>query len=442
LTTILTVVTLWSAPDHPRKLIWLGPVLAAAFMLKGMAVLVPLLIVAGTLAWNGLNRRMASPLAIAVVLFTVPVLGWATLRWGIDGPAFFRTLFRYDFIEATVSPVEGHAGSLLFYAHQLQKDQYEWLVAAIAASAMLLVTKRLHTAIAAGTWTRRLLVVWAAVTFLVPTFMATKLPWYLNSFFPLFAVAVASLIAAASNELSRLRAGRPALVLAVVVTASFGLAEGKLLWYSYKARDLRTSVQGAWLTDPQDVTLSPGASFDPADQFVLAHMVRATGFSPDSSGLRPDRATTIHVEATVIWLPLGLLAVGAVVRYVDWRSHRVRTLSMIGVVAVMIVGVFYLLPTALELWLAREGISSAGLIVFGDLLGCAVIFRAWRRVGGGLYAGLALVESALYFSGFSTAIVIWMTDLVPALCLLTVSFVALNRTKNSVRWNPHTWSLP
>jgi hypothetical protein len=129
-----------------------------------------------------------------------------------------------------------------------------------------------------------------------------------------------------------------------------------------------------------------GGYLDPADQFVLAHVVHATGFRVDGSGLRPTSATTIHVEPTVVWLPLGLLTVGIVFRYLDWRSRRVRTLSMIRALAGVVVGVFYLLPTAMEFWLAREGISWAALIVFGDLLGCAVIFRFWKRVGVGQYA--------------------------------------------------------
>jgi hypothetical protein len=190
--------------------------------------------------------------------------------------------------------------------------------------------------------------------------------------------------------------------------------------------------------NPEDVALSPGLTFDPADQFVLVHMVQPADFNRNGAGLRPTSATTIHIKPTVIWLSLGLLAVGTVLRYVNWRSHRVRMVSMVSVLVVVVVGVFYLLPTALEFWLRREGVPSAALIVFGDLLGCAVIYRIWKRIGVGLYVGLALVECALHFSGLSTALMIWMTDLVPALCLLLISFVALNGKKHYVLWNLHT----
>src|SRR5678816_977534 len=41
----LTVVVLWAADSRPWRLLWLGPVAAAAFLLRGMGVLMPLAIV-------------------------------------------------------------------------------------------------------------------------------------------------------------------------------------------------------------------------------------------------------------------------------------------------------------------------------------------------------------------------------------------------------------
>src|SRR6188768_3681955 len=63
---LLTVITLWSAMTSPWRLVWLGPLAAAAFLLKGMAVLLPLSIVVGGLVVLRLTRRAIAPLLTAV----------------------------------------------------------------------------------------------------------------------------------------------------------------------------------------------------------------------------------------------------------------------------------------------------------------------------------------------------------------------------------------
>src|SRR6185436_9664901 len=42
---LLTVATLWAAHDTPSRLIWLGPLVAGIFLLKGMAALLAIAIV-------------------------------------------------------------------------------------------------------------------------------------------------------------------------------------------------------------------------------------------------------------------------------------------------------------------------------------------------------------------------------------------------------------
>jgi len=196
---LLTAITLFLSEHRPWRLVWLGPILAAVFLLRGLAVLMPLVMIAGVQVFAGRRiRERLLPLTAALLLMTLPVGAWAIARWQVDGFLFFARMFNYDLVARSVSALEGHTGTLLYYPNVLQKDQYEWLLAAVAA--LLLC---------AGSWTRvremligspedryRRIVfgAWLGVTVLIPTVMRTKVAWYLNPFFPLFALGVAAIL--------------------------------------------------------------------------------------------------------------------------------------------------------------------------------------------------------------------------------------------------------
>jgi hypothetical protein len=80
--------------------------------------------------------------------------------------------------------------------------------------------------------------------------MRTKLPWYLNSFYPLFAVAISVIIChglTATAVTSDARRRRVAIAgFAVLV---FAVAEGKLLWYSFNFRDVGLSAQAVLIAE-------------------------------------------------------------------------------------------------------------------------------------------------------------------------------------------------
>src|SRR5439155_11982964 len=120
---------------------------------------------------------------------------WAFARWQLDRWQFLERLFDYDFLARSLSVIEGHPGGPLYYARILVKHQYEWIVA--AGIALLLfppswsrVTRtfsywRDHRAATA------MIGFWAVVTVGIPTLMQTKLPWYLNPFYPVFVIVIA-----------------------------------------------------------------------------------------------------------------------------------------------------------------------------------------------------------------------------------------------------------
>ena len=252
LLVLLTVVTLWAARDHPWRRVWLGVVVGLVFMVKGMGILMPAIIISGVelgswRRWRERPRARWLPLGVAAALFGGVVAPWAVARWQVDGWRFFEAMFFHDFVERASTVLEGHEGAPYYYLYFLQKHHYDWLLAALVAVACLPARRTRVTTLIAGPdrFTAVLLASWFAGTFVLPSVVATKLGWYLNSFYPLFALGVAVVIVAAW------RATAPYPRRAALVAASFAVAlvvaEGKLAWHSYRLLDLRRSAQSLFL---------------------------------------------------------------------------------------------------------------------------------------------------------------------------------------------------
>ena len=117
------------------------------------------------------------------------------------------------------------------------------------------------------------------MTIIMPTVMVTKLPWYLNPFYPVCAIGVASLLGRAFTRAATEPArSRRSLALGVIVVLTLGVAEGKLIWYSYHHRDLGRSTQGLLIA--QGAALQGRQvfcnSWDRSEMFVIEALLRAT----------------------------------------------------------------------------------------------------------------------------------------------------------------------
>jgi 4-amino-4-deoxy-L-arabinose transferase-like glycosyltransferase len=285
LLVLLTVVTLSAAERRPSLRAWLGLLAAAVFLLRGLALLMPLLIIVGVEAWRMRHeprRRTWWPTAAAVLLFAAPVGAWSAARWRIDQWRFFERMIDYDFVARSLTVIEDHPGTPVYYLNILQKHHYGWILAGIVAVLLAPVPwRRLHewASFWRGDHQRMLVGWWAAVTMLVPTLMRTKLPWYLNTFYPAFALAVGWLLARAAAAPASAGLRRRQMIVAVTLFATFGLAEGKLLYYSYHYRDLKGSAQGLLLAERQRLRSRRvfRDHWDNADLFVLRGMVGADG---------------------------------------------------------------------------------------------------------------------------------------------------------------------
>jgi len=256
LIVLLTVVTLWAEPRSRWARVWLGPLLAAAFLLRGMAVLMPLGIVAvvWTLRRPKLDRALA-PTLVAAILCVVPVGAWMIARYRVDQWQFLDRLFFYDFVARTTNVIEDHPGGLFYYLNILQKHQFDWLFLGLVA--LLLAPLSWATLRRSSSRWREhgfavLMIAWAGVTLIEPTLMRTKLPWYLNTFYPAFAIGIAWLVVhALSGAGTTPQWRRRALAGAFLV--AFAVAESKLVWYSFVYRDLALTDQSLVLTEMEEL---------------------------------------------------------------------------------------------------------------------------------------------------------------------------------------------
>jgi 4-amino-4-deoxy-L-arabinose transferase-like glycosyltransferase len=251
---VLTVVTSWASQQRPWRLAWLGPLLAGVFLLKGMAVLMPLLIVVIVEALARPSQGRWLPRLTAAALAAAPVAAWAAARWQVDGWLFFNRIVLQDFVALTSTAVEDRAGGTLYYLEALVRYQPGWVLAAIGAALLaphswgritswvgVMLRQRQPLAVLFGAW--------GIATLGVPTLIQTKLFWYLNPFYPLFAVVVGLLIANVifNGHRSPGHLRRVAMAVALALVAVIG-SETRTLWRLHMVTNLHSSVQGLLLS--------------------------------------------------------------------------------------------------------------------------------------------------------------------------------------------------
>lgn len=299
---LLVVVVLWSARDYPWRRVWLGPILAGVFLLKGMAVLQPLLLIVLVEAIARPNAALASrwrPFMAAAALFVIPVGVWLVARWRLDAWQFFERMVNYDLMAASLTALEGHNHGPFYYFDVLQRNQYDWLVAGTIAA---IVVGRSCRA-----WLREIVVslrdrdpcsvlmaAWAVATLAVPTVMQTRAPWYLNAFYPLFAVLVGLVLARGLVEAQAAGSRNRTMVVAGVVVLALAVAESKSVWRLYRVTNLDHSVQGLLLAHIRD---GHGQRVyrdhrDRSEAFVVRALRHAEFRVVDNAGVRPAEART------------------------------------------------------------------------------------------------------------------------------------------------------
>jgi 4-amino-4-deoxy-L-arabinose transferase-like glycosyltransferase len=110
-----------------------------------------------------------------------------TLRFG---STFWQWYFLYSGVTRTVSSIESHIGSYLYYFNYLVSSENLLWVILLPFGAGLCVfnsaIKRSKEDV--------LILVWMSIVLVIFTFVQTKLYWYILPAFPAFAIAISSFI--------------------------------------------------------------------------------------------------------------------------------------------------------------------------------------------------------------------------------------------------------
>ena len=272
------VVTSYFAAQRPSLVLWIGPILAAAFLLKGFgAVLHALVAIVCAAVW--LRRVITWRLvALTLSIAAIPIGAWAYARWRVDGTTFFRLMVMHDFVDLSLEPLENHRGSSFFYLDVLQKYQYDWLVAAIAVFTLYLPSRdQLRAWLRTDGWATpsRLLAYATATLLLVPTLMQTKVSWYGNPLLPFFSIAVSAIVV---RSIRQSRPGVRRLAVIAIVLTAVTTAESRLFWHSYRRRDLATSDQGFLRSHASELAGHRvfRANWTRADTFVANYLIGCT----------------------------------------------------------------------------------------------------------------------------------------------------------------------
>jgi outer membrane protein assembly factor BamB len=117
------------------------------------------------------------------------LLPWLTYMFVSFGSTFWDWFVVYCGFTRTLSPLEGHGGSYLFYFNYLLQNEQVWAILLPFAAGFCvykLVFERSKTDV--------LLLAWIGIVFLVFTLAQTKLSWYILPAYPAFALAISSLL--------------------------------------------------------------------------------------------------------------------------------------------------------------------------------------------------------------------------------------------------------
>ncbi len=110
-----------------------------------------------------------------------------TLRFG---STFWQLYFLYSGVTRTVSPIESHIGSYLYYFNYLINSENLLWVILLPFGAGLCAFNSFITRSKEDT----LILAWMSIVLVILTFAQTKLYWYILPAFPAFAISISSFI--------------------------------------------------------------------------------------------------------------------------------------------------------------------------------------------------------------------------------------------------------
>ena len=140
------------------------------------------------------TKRFALFAGIGLLIF-VP---WVILMYASFGSDFTQWFVMYTGVMRTVSPLEGHMGSPLFYFNYLVTNENLLWITLLPVAVGLCIFN------VAKKWSRPdgLILIWIFLVLVVFSVAQTKISWYILPAYPAFALAIASLLYAFSKRLN------------------------------------------------------------------------------------------------------------------------------------------------------------------------------------------------------------------------------------------------
>jgi len=186
------IALLWMMMKARRQPAWywgVGLCFALMCLTKGILGLLLLTIALLFLAWDAPQQLRSPQLWGALLLASLPVLGWYWLQWQYYGQKFIDvTLLNQNFGRIWVN-TDNHQGPPWYYLQELLEYSWPWL---IFWPLGLGLTWRMRS----QSWAK-LVLVWTGVYLLAISIMGTKLPWYIFPVYPAIGLTVGVALSAA-----------------------------------------------------------------------------------------------------------------------------------------------------------------------------------------------------------------------------------------------------
>jgi 4-amino-4-deoxy-L-arabinose transferase-like glycosyltransferase len=306
--TLLLLLALWVVAqlgESPWRIVLLGALLAAGFLLKSFAIL-PLILVAALYAlWSGAWRKQrVIPCLVALAAFLVPVAAWAVARCQADGSTYFlERMVKEDLLARSTSIIDKVSRSPFGYVGTLFDRLAPWPLLILAGAFAAAWTQRfrlrslIRTMRTMARGKRSLILLWALVPLVLFSLSLTQHHWYLDPSYPAWAMLAALAV------LSLLRRAAPARRSAVLLACAIvplALCEVRVLYRVLIAERMPESQQVLASLAEHRLELGPYLRTGPlrhSERFILEAMC---GFSVEEDQARPLPAVSSEETPSVL----------------------------------------------------------------------------------------------------------------------------------------------
>lgn len=120
--------------------------------------------------------------------FIIPILTWMVARIYKDGTYFLTEMVRYDLLERSKNPLEGHTGSVWFYFRSILDSNKSIIITIVVIMILSLILY--YRDIKIKEYDTIALILWIGIPFALFTYAKTKIAWYiLPVYIPMYIVA-------------------------------------------------------------------------------------------------------------------------------------------------------------------------------------------------------------------------------------------------------------